>query len=131
MIRLSATATHGLEDRIPICFVLYAQPEMGGMAGGDELSSFAQRFGLAVLPSLWNGGPLAAVEVMVREVSQPEAAVLSILALFEQQGMQVEWLQDLVPDMPYQATVPNVFPTRAEFLETLANLASTSLAHDT
>lgn len=126
MIRISATATHGIDDRVPICFVLYAQGE------SEELTSFAMRIGLDVMPSLWNGEPLAAIELMVRDVSQPQDAVLTILAMFEQLNMEVNWLQDLAPDMPYQGTVPNVFPTKAEFLQALSMLPSgiTVGAHD-
>lgn len=114
MIRLSATATHGVEDRRPVCFVLYAQGRL------PELASFAQRYGLEVLPVRWYGEPIAAWELQLAETPQARARVLTLLDLVEKrEGYAVTWLQDLAPDLPVGQAVANVYPTRQEFLEAL------------
>ncbi len=114
MIRLSATATHGVEDRRPVCFVLYAQGQQ------PELGNFAQRYGLEVLPVHWHGEPIAAWELQLAETPQAAHGVLTLLDLVEKrEGCAVTWLQDLAPDMPERETIVNVYRSRQEFLEAL------------
>lgn len=114
MIRVSATATHGIDDQRPVCFTLYAQGRL------PELTSFAQRYGLEVLPVRWFGEPIAAWELMIAETEQARAKVLTLLDLIEQgEGYAITWLADLAPDLPVGDTHPNVYATRQEFLEAL------------
>lgn len=114
MIRVSATATHGVEDRRPVCFVLYAQGRL------PELASFAQRYGLEVLPVRWYGEPIAAWELQLAGTPQARAKVLTLLDLVEKrESYAIRWLNDLAPDLPIGETVANVYQSRQEFLEAL------------
>jgi hypothetical protein len=125
MIRLSACATYGQEDDPgPLHFVLYAQSD-----DDRELPSFCQRNNMQLLPVVWNGGSIAAVEVAIRELSKPQEQVLSLIGLMEQQGYEITWLQDLAPDLPGRGTIPNVYTTRERFLENLAVWDQSHMEH--
>lgn len=112
-IDLSASATWHPDTMLPISLTLWAQGE------GEELARFAQRYGMDPVDALWSGRPLAVRELRVDEASKPVEQALSLLGLFEQSGHSIRWLQDLAPDLHSRFTAPNVYLSRADFIEAL------------
>ena len=114
MIEISAVATHDQDEASPICLTVYAQGQM------DELRSFAQRVGMALVIPNWNGRPLAAAEILLQDTEQAYAKASSLLSLIEQKGEKVKWITDFVPGMvPTYRTLNNTYETRDDFMKAL------------
>ncbi len=116
MIKLSAAATYCADTFKPLCLAVFAQ------GPGDELKSFSARAGLTLLIDDWNGQPLSAAEVMLKDDPKAFEKAMSLLSIFDQMGRQVEWLKDYLPDMPTRSVVVNTFPTRESFIKALKNV---------
>lgn len=109
-IEVSATGTWHPETKLPHGLTLWAQ------GPADELDSFAARNGMAVVSACWDGQPLAVVELLLGESTRPSDRARTLLALFEQQGYVIEWLQDLAPRLHNRFTATNTYLNRGDFL---------------
>lgn len=115
MIKVSAAATYCPDTYQPLCLAVFAQ------GPGVELKSFCARVGLTLLIDDWNGQPLAAAEVMLKDDSKAFEKASSLLSIFDQMGRKVEWLKDYLPNMETHNVAVNTFPTRDSLFEALKN----------
>lgn len=115
MIKISAAATYCPDTFQPLCLAVYAQ------GPGVELKSFSARTGLTLLIDDWNGQPLSAAEVMLKDDPKAFEKAASLLSIFDQMGREVEWLKDYLPNMETRNVAVNTFPTRDSLFEALKN----------
>lgn len=116
MIRTFAAASFDHETEQPLCLTIYAQ------GPADELGSYAARMGLSVVTDDWNGQPMAAVEIILRDIEQVYSRVMRLLSSVDKSAGGCAWLTDFAPGLDAQGVNTNLYQSREAFLEAIGHV---------
>lgn len=115
-MNVSACATYDRDNGRPIAMAVYVQ-------GGEEAASTAKRLGLRMVSPDWDGEPLFATELNLKEAEQPLEQANRLLGLFEQQDHDVQWITTLAPGLREGWFQSNCYVHRDDLMEALSRAA--------